>query len=160
MPAGSGVSTWYVSSLITVQVLGREDPELRDKVLSNLRNVCRGVHGTPVRFYSEIVHTILTTPAFKAKWLKELNAAFTRVKEARQLLYDAILEEKVPGNWDHVINQKGMFCYLNIPEEKVHQLREKYHIYLIFNSRICIAQLNARRVKVFAKALKNVLENP
>ncbi|XP_952658.1 aspartate aminotransferase, cytoplasmic, putative [Theileria annulata] len=140
-------------------VLGRKDERLRENLISNLRHMARGIHGTPVRLYSEIALKILTTPSLKERWLEELRGAYMRIKKARELLYKRLNELKVPGKWEHVINQKGMFCYLNISERLVHRLREKHHIYLIFNSRICIAQLNDKRVEIFAKALKDVLEN-
>ncbi|UVC54586.1 aspartate aminotransferase, cytoplasmic [Theileria orientalis] len=140
-------------------VMHRNDLDLRERVLSNLRHICRGVHGTPVRLYSEVVYKILTTPSLKERWLVDLGKAYNRIRSARVHLYNKLVEYKVVGNWDHVYNQRGMFCYLNIPEHKVDLLRTRHHIYLISNSRVCVAQLNENRAERLALALKDVLEN-
>lgn len=34
-----------------------------------------------------------------------------RIKEMRKALYDHLVSLKTPGNWEHILNQIGMFSY-------------------------------------------------
>ena len=40
-----------------------------------------------------------------------------RIIDMRKLLYKALNDIKCPGNWDHVISQKGMFSYTGLNGE-------------------------------------------
>lgn len=37
-----------------------------------------------------------------------------RIKLMRKALYDRLLKLRTPGNWDHIINQIGMFSYTGL----------------------------------------------
>ncbi len=41
--------------------------------------------------------------------------------------------------WDHITEQKGMFCYSGLSVEEIDKLREKYHIYITSDGRINVA---------------------
>jgi aspartate aminotransferase len=37
-----------------------------------------------------------------------------RIKKMREGLYERLLKLKTPGNWEHIINQIGMFSYTGL----------------------------------------------
>jgi len=47
-----------------------------------------------------------------------------RIKLMRKALYDALIQQKTPGKWDHIVNQIGMFTFTG--------LTSKFHLNLLF----------------------------
>jgi len=98
-----------------------------------------------------------------------------RIISMRKELYKLLTEElKTPGNWDHIINQIGMFrCVISPPfstsiadespsftgikPEQSKRMTEEFHIYLTQNGRISMAGLNTHNVRTFAEALDKVV---
>ena len=95
----------------------------------------------------------------------------------RHELHRLLTEElKTPGNWDHIVNQIGMFRYVlpggfrgvgllitcgdsftGISGEQSQALTNKAHIYLTLNGRISMAGLNSHNIRYFAENLDQVV---
>jgi len=43
-----------------------------------------------------------------------LRSMAQRIQTARQLLYQKLKALGTPGNWDHIVQQNGMFCYTGL----------------------------------------------
>jgi len=56
----------------------------------------------------------LSVPAYYQRWIDELAAVSKRIIEVRSLLKAKLLDLKTPGNWDHIVNQIGMFSYTGL----------------------------------------------
>jgi aspartate aminotransferase len=55
---------------------------------------------------------LLKDPEFLGdRRLGELKTMADRVLKMRQALYDALIECKAPGTWEHILNQRGLFTY-------------------------------------------------
>lgn len=67
---------------------------------------------------------------------KELYEVSMRIQKMRDALKSELIKAGVPGNWDHITNQIGMFSYTGLNEKQCTILIEKYHIYLLKNGRI------------------------
>lgn len=53
---------------------------------------------------------ILNDPALYAQWKEDICTMAHRIIEMRKQLFKLLTEElKTPGNWDHIVNQIGMF---------------------------------------------------
>ena len=89
----------------------------------------------------------------------QLKTMANRIIEMRKQLLDNLLQLKTPGNWDHIVNQIGMFSYTGLTSKQVEALREKYHVYMTSNGRISMAGLNTSNVARFAKAMNDVVRN-
>jgi aspartate aminotransferase len=61
-----------------------------------------------------LVHRVLSSPDNFKKWCQELSAISRRIIELRKTLKEKLLEMKTPGNWDHIVNQIGMFSYTGL----------------------------------------------
>ena len=56
------------------------------------------------------VALILNNPELFAEWKQDIQTMAGRIIEMRKQLYKLLTEElKTPVNWDHIINQIGMF---------------------------------------------------
>ena len=51
----------------------------------------------------------------------QLEGMATRIKAMRTQLHQALQESGAPGNWDHVINQIGMFSFTGLTPAQVCQ---------------------------------------
>ena len=53
---------------------------------------------------------ILNNPKLFEEWKVDIEAMAGRIIEMRKELHRLLTEElKTPGNWDHIVNQIGMF---------------------------------------------------
>lgn len=53
---------------------------------------------------------ILNNPELFEEWKRDIKTMAGRIIQMREELYKLLTEEfKTPGNWDHIINQIGMF---------------------------------------------------
>ncbi|GMF08882.1 unnamed protein product [Ambrosiozyma monospora] len=79
-----------------------------------------------------------------------------RLVDMRALLFDKLKNEyKNPLNWDHLVQQKGMFCYTGLKPEQVQALIAK-SVYLTGDGRISIAGIHEGNVDYLAKAIHEV----
>jgi aspartate aminotransferase len=53
---------------------------------------------------------ILNEPELFAEWKRDIETMAGRIIDMRKELYRLLTEVyKTPGNWDHILNQIGMF---------------------------------------------------
>ena len=56
------------------------------------------------------VSLILNNAELFEEWKRDIKTMAGRIIEMRKELYRLLTEElKTPGNWDHIVNQIGMF---------------------------------------------------
>ena len=122
------------------------------------------------------VSLILNNAVLFGEWKEDIKTMAGRIIQMRKELHRLLTEEfHTPGNWDHIVNQIGMFRYWNlfiwnaeklkrcirsftgINSEQSKWLVEKKHIYLTVNGRISMAGLNSHNIEYFARALDNVV---
>ena len=99
---------------------------------------------------------ILGDDALRADWMAELEEVRRSMLSLRQSLADALRLATNSDRFDFVARHRGMFSRLGLTEAQVNQLREEHGIYMVGDSRINIAGLNARTVPVLAAAIAKV----
>lgn len=104
-----------------------------------------------------IVNKILNKPEYFQRWASELEAVSKRILEVRDLLKKRLLELSTPGNWDHIVNQIGMFSYTGLSEKVCDALIKKYHIYMLRNGRISLTGITKKNVEHLATSINNAL---
>ncbi len=72
------------------------------------------MYSSPPMHGALLVHRVLSSPDNFKKWCQELSAISRRIIELRKTLKEKLLEMKTPGNWDHIVNQIGMFSYTGL----------------------------------------------
>ncbi|UIR30716.1 aromatic amino acid transaminase [Priestia flexa] len=122
-----------------------------------LRGLIRGSYSMPPVHGSFIASHIINDTGRFAHWEKEVESIRNDLDQRRSLFFselsnNGIIDEIMPYR-----QQKGMFLYLNLSQEKIESLRENYGIYLLDSGRMCIASLSTADMERVAKAMMNVL---
>ncbi|KAM0327976.1 hypothetical protein ACHAQA_005375 [Verticillium albo-atrum] len=109
------------------------------------------------RFGSEVAALILSDPGLYALWQEDLAVISGRIETMRQALYDELVRLGTPGDWRHIVEQKGMFSYTGLDAEDAAALQSQYHIYLLPSGRVSICGLRSGNVKYVAGAIHEVV---
>ncbi|EFC47850.1 aspartate aminotransferase [Naegleria gruberi] len=133
--------------------------ETAKQIQSQMKVIVRCLYSSPPLQGARIVAMTLSNPEYFAEWKKELIMMSDRIKEMRQLLFDALKKRNTPGNWNHILEQIGMFSFTGLQKKHVAVLIEKYHIYLTDNGRISMCGLNRKNVEYVADAIDFVVRN-
>jgi len=99
------------------------------------------------------VSKVLNTPELRKEWMESIQTMSSRIREMRKALRDKLVELGTPGNWDHIVNQIGMFSYTGLNESQVRVLINDFHIYLLKTGRINMCGLNTGNIEYVAKAI-------
>jgi len=76
--------------------------------------VIRPMYSNPPSNGARIAFKVLSNPGYRTRWEAELKQVSGRIQEMRRVLYEELLRLKVPGKWEHIINQIGMFSYTGL----------------------------------------------
>jgi len=132
--------------------------ETADRVRSQLSVLQRSEISNPPSHGARLITLILTNEELFAEWRRDISTMANRIITMRKDLHRLLTEElHTPGNWDHIINQIGMFSFTGINPEQSQALVEKAHIYLTGNGRISMAGLNSHNIRYFAEYLDKVV---
>jgi len=132
--------------------------ETANCVRSQLSVLQRSEISNPPSYGARIVALILNNRELFEEWKVDIRMMAGRIIEMRKELYRLLTEElKTPGNWQHIINQIGMFSFTGISEAQSKALTDEAHVYLTTNGRISMAGLNSQNIRYFAEALDRVV---
>jgi aspartate aminotransferase len=132
--------------------------ETANCVRSQLSVLQRSEISNPPSYGARIVALILNNSELFEEWKADIETMAGRIIEMRKELYRLLTEElKTPGNWDHIVNQIGMFSFTGISESQSKALTDGAHVYLTPNGRISMAGLNSKNIRYFAEALNRVV---
>ncbi len=124
---------------------------------SHLKKIARATYSNPPTHGSKLVSTVLSSQELFSAWKTELADMRNRIKLMRELICVEIKKIKPEANFNHVIQQRGMFSYTGLSKEQVIKLREKHSVYAIETGRICVAALNSKNLARAASAIAEVL---
>ncbi|EDW01868.1 aspartate aminotransferase, cytoplasmic isoform X2 [Drosophila grimshawi] len=125
----------------------------RDMIHSQLTLIIRANYSNPPAYGVRIVSKVLNTPELRKEWMECIKNMSSRIRQMRKLLRDNLVALGTPGNWDHIVNQIGMFSYTGLDQNQVNVLIKTYHIYLLKTGRINMCGLNTSNVDYVAKAI-------
>ena len=132
-------------------------PDEAARTLSQLKRVIRTNYSSPATHGAQAVATVLTTPALRTLWDKELGQMRDRIKAIRHELVTKIRAQRADFDFSFVVNQRGLFSYSGLSREQMQRLRKEYSLYAIDSGRICVAAINSRNVDYVARAIASVL---
>jgi aspartate aminotransferase len=110
----------------------------KQAVESQLKIILRTMISNPPHHGARVVATILKSTKLRQEWLQTIKAMTERILKMRQELYTRLKRLSTPGDWSHIVNQKGMFTFTGLTESQCALLTEKHHVYLVSNGRINI----------------------
>jgi aromatic-amino-acid transaminase len=102
---------------------------------------------------ARLVTMILNDDALRADWASELEQVRLSMLGLRQSLADALQKESGSDRFAFLAQHRGMFSRLGTTPALVEQLRAEHGIYMIGDSRMNIAGLNAQTVPILAQAI-------
>lgn len=102
---------------------------------------------------ARLVTMILTDPALRADWQEELEDVRQSMLGLRTQLAAELQRFSNSDRFGFLAQHRGMFSRLGTTPEMVEKLRTEHGIYMVGDSRMNIAGLNAQTVPVLAKAI-------
>lgn len=105
---------------------------------------------------ARIVTTILNDDTLRADWMAELEEVRNAMLGLREQLARELQRLSGSDRFGFLAQHRGMFSRLGTSPDKVEALREKHGIYMVGDSRMNIAGLNAQTVPVLAAAILDV----
>jgi len=118
---------------------------------------------------------IMRDEALFEQWKEDIKMMAHRIIDMRHKLHHALTNElHVPGNWDHILRQIGMFRFVmmcsgglsrpdalssftGLNNAQSTAMVEKAHIYLTSNGRISMAGLNSHNLRYVAESIDKVV---
>lgn len=126
----------------------------RTKVVQgNLAFLNRQNYSFPPDHGARIVTTILTDPALRADWEAELEEVRLNMLGLREALAGELARLTNSDRFGFIAMHRGMFSRIGASPEQVERMRAEHGIYMVGDSRMNIAGLNAQTVPVLAKAI-------
>ncbi|MCE0505996.1 MULTISPECIES: amino acid aminotransferase [unclassified Roseivivax] len=105
---------------------------------------------------ARLVLMILGDDKLRADWEAELEEVRLGMLELREQLARELRELSGSDRFGFLAQHRGMFSRLGVGPEKVEALREKHGVYMVGDSRMNIAGLNAETVPKLARAIIDV----
>jgi len=102
---------------------------------------------------ARLVTMILNDDALRADWAAELEEVRLSMLGLRQSLADELQRLTGSDRFGFLAQHRGMFSRLGTTPEMVEKLRAEHGIYMVGDSRMNIAGLNAQTVPILAKAI-------
>ncbi|MEO0654509.1 MAG: amino acid aminotransferase [Pseudomonadota bacterium] len=120
---------------------------------NNLAFLNRQNFSFPPDHGARLVTMILNDPALRADWQAELEEVRTSMLSLREALAGELRQRTNSDKFDFLAQHRGMFSRLGATPEQVTQMREDHGIYMVGDSRLNIAGLNATTVPILAEAI-------
>ncbi|MEX0317955.1 MAG: aromatic amino acid transaminase [Ruegeria sp.] len=102
---------------------------------------------------ARVVTTILNDDALRADWAAELEEVRLSMLGLRQQLADELQRLTGSDRFGFIAQHRGMFSRLGTTPQLVEKLRAEHAIYMVGDSRMNIAGLNAKTVPILARAI-------
>ena len=137
-------------------LIALSDTGQRAVVQGNLAFLNRQNFSFPPDHGARLVTMILEDDALRADWKAELEDVRLNMLSLRQVLADALRGATGSDRYGFVAQHRGMFSRLGLTPAQVQTLRVEHGIYMVGDSRINIAGMNARTVPILAAAISAV----
>jgi aspartate/tyrosine/aromatic aminotransferase len=85
--------------------------------MSRVKQLARPLWSNPPIHGARIVDIVLSDPGLTEEWHQELKVMSSRMFKMRHGLVDKLKERKNPHNWQHIVDQIGMFAYTGLNVE-------------------------------------------
>ena len=123
---------------------------------ATLQHLNRQNYSFPPDHGARMVTLVLNDPDLRADWQQELEAVRLSMLDLREGLAKELQRLTGSDRFGFIAQHRGMFSRLGLSPEVVQALRETHAIYMVGDSRINVAGLNAQTVPLLAKAIVEV----
>ncbi len=129
---------------------------IANDIRSRLKQIIRTNYSNPPLHGEKIVTHILSTPALKTEWEKELTTIRERINRLRYNLYQELASRGKGELFAHLVKGNGMFGYTGLNPHQVQQLLNEFAIYMTTDGRINISGLNPNNFQYVVNAINTV----
>ena len=129
------------------------DPAKRKLNQDTLAYLNRQNYSFPPDHGARLVTMVLSDPALRADWEAELESVRQGMLALREQLASELRARSGSDRFGFLAQHRGMFSRLGATPEQVTHLREDHAIYMVGDSRLNIAGLNAKTVPILAEAI-------
>lgn len=137
----------------TGALMALSDPARREVTQGTLAFLNRQNFSFPPDHGARLVTMILNDPALRADWQAELEEVRLGMLALREQLAHALRDLSGSDRFGFVAAHRGMFSRLGATPEQVERLKAEHGIYMVGDSRLNIAGLNATTVPILARAI-------
>ncbi|KAK0661920.1 Aspartate aminotransferase [Lasiodiplodia hormozganensis] len=121
-----------------------------------LRSFARWTWASPPRYAATLAKIVMEE--FWDEWLDNLRVMRERLQKNRKNLHWWLTEElKTPGNWDHILEETGLFSLLALTPAQVERMASEDHIHFPTTGRINVAGLTETNVETLARSVDKVV---
>jgi aspartate aminotransferase len=85
-------------------------PDTAAKVKSQLVSLIRREFSSPTKYAADLVSIVCEDPDLFAGWMADISTMSRRISDMRVELVRALEALGTPGDWHHVVRQRGMFA--------------------------------------------------
>ena len=129
------------------------DTATRDLTQGAMAYLNRQTYSFPPDHGARIVSTILTDAGLRADWQAELEAVRLHMLGLREHLAGELRDLTGTDRFDFIARHRGMFSRLGATPAQVARMKDEAAIYMVGDSRLNIAGLNADTVPILARAI-------
>jgi aromatic-amino-acid transaminase len=140
----------------TGALMALSDPARREVMPGTLAFLNRQNFSFPPDHGARLVTMILEDPALRADWEAELESVRLGMLSLREQLAAELRDLSGSDRFGFLAQHRGMFSRLGASPEQVERLKTEHAIYMVGDSRLNIAGLNAATVPVLARAILSV----
>ena len=155
--AASCSKTFGIYRERTGLLIGLGTSAQRGLIQENLAFLNRQNYSFPPDHGARLVTLILEDPALTAIWAQELEEIRLNMLGLRQSLAEELRRLTGSDRWGFIARHRGMFSVLGATGAEVARLRDERGIYMVSDSRMNIAGLNAATVPVLARAIADIV---
>ena len=132
------------------------DARAAEAMASQAVSAARRVYSMPPAHGALLAGRVLSSPALRSSWQRELGQICERINGLRGQFRDA-LTSATGQDFGFIGTEHGMFSFLGLSVEQAQRLREEQSVYMLDSSRINIAGLNANNLGRVVEAVAAVL---
>ncbi|XP_003743821.1 aspartate aminotransferase, mitochondrial [Galendromus occidentalis] len=132
-----------------------DSKEEAERCMSQIKILIRPMYSNPPVHGARIANLILSDPDLYAQWLADVKLMAGRIISMRERLQQGLKNEGSTRNWQHIVNQIGMFCFTGMKPHQVEKLTKDYSVYLTKDGRISVAGISSNNVDYLAHAIHN-----
>ncbi len=130
-----------------------------ERVFGQLNFIVRSIYSSPPSHGGRIVDIVMNDAVLYEQWVGEVYAMRDRIKTMRSKLKSVLAAKFPERDFDYLTQQNGMFSFTGLTPEQVERLQSKFGIYMVGNSRMCVAGLNNDNIDYVANAIGDVLQD-
>ncbi|EDW78085.1 uncharacterized protein Dwil_GK24813 [Drosophila willistoni] len=132
------------------------DQEEAARVMSQIKILIRALYSNPPIHGARLAAEILNNDDLRSQWLKDVKVMADRIIDVRGKLKANLEKLGSSQNWNHIVDQIGMFCFTGLKPEQVDKLTKEHSVYLTRDGRVSMAGVTSKNVDYLAESIHAV----